>query len=435
MSGSAGAHVCRFIITMMTLLAARAHGASAANMSIHVPINVPMASVRAELESAIPAKIERLGATEFDGGWGFRYGAWRGPIVVSAQGNALRIGTRIQFAVWICRKVPRPWGGSFCQPAASCGYGNDPLAAVDVTATVAAQWATSWSITPSVTMASTIVHPCRLTVLNIDATGRAIGMLRAKLEAEAARFKERLTLRAAADQAWRRITALPLGHDQWLTWEAEAVRVEPIVFQPQAIVSGAVLDIRISAVTSATPPPSGGLPAALTLAAPPARPANWKLKLAVPWSDITSLLSARLGVYRPADDLEIRLSRVSAAASRVQLEFAVSGAIVATITASGALGYDASTGEIVTSELRLDALDPLLASRVDTTAFTATLDGQLSWSYTAVAGPMLSRIDQQMDARGIAHPPLAGARPDTLTITPSQLEAELTMAGLVMNVP
>lgn len=231
--------------------------------SVQVAMAVSLEDVRAALEAAIPQKIERLGATEFHGNVGVRYGAWRGPIRVVGAGNALRVGTRIEFVAWGCLQVPRPWPlrGSFCQPIASCGYGGQPHPVVDVWVSVTGKWTADWSVAASATLESTTIRPCNATFANIDATPLAINELRTALQDQATKVRDRLQFRPLVDRAWSQVGPLPLGKDTWLVWSPTAIRVQPIQFLASAITSDATVTLSASVVTSATPPAMPVFPA------------------------------------------------------------------------------------------------------------------------------------------------------------------------------
>jgi len=423
--------VLHVIMVTMIVCAVCVQGAGAASTaSVQVAVNLPLQDVKAALEAAIPAKIERLGATEFDGGWGFRYGAWRGPISVSGDGGALRIGTRIQFAVWVCKQVPRPWPlhGAFCQPFASCGYGNDPLAAVDVWTTVTGSWTPDWSVAASVATGAATIQPCRMTILNIDVTQRAIGLLRSRIEAEASKLRERMQLRPEAERAWGRIKPLSLGNDVWIVWRAESIRVGPIAFQPFAITSDAAIDLSASVVTSSARPTLPALPSSLTVGATSVGPPGWKLQVAAAWTDISSVLTSKFGAYAAGSNVHIALVRVSAVNGRVQLELEVSGAVSASITASAAVTYDAAADVLAVADIKLVGVSPDVSARVDGSALAAAIEARLKWPLAPLVASPLAAIDQALTNQGLEHPSLAGLHPDTVLVTPTQLIADISVA-------
>ena len=230
--------------------------------SVQVAMAVSLDDVRAALESAIPPKIERLGATEFHGDVGVRYGAWRGPIRVAGVGNALRVGMRIEFAAWGCLRINKPWPlrGSFCQPIASCGYG-EPHPVVDVWVNVTGKWTADWSVAASATLEATPIRPCNAMFVNYDATSLAINELRTALHDQATKLRNWLQFRPLVERAWRQVAPLPLGKDTWLVWSPTAIRVQPIRFQASAITSDATVTLSASVVTSATPPAMPVFPA------------------------------------------------------------------------------------------------------------------------------------------------------------------------------
>jgi hypothetical protein len=243
---------------------------AAANASVQVEMAVPLEDVRAALEAAIPQKIERLGATEFHGDVGVRYGAWRGAINVAGVGNALRVGMRIEFAAWGCLRINKPWPlrGSFCQQIASCGYGNQPHPVVDVWVNITGKWAADWSVAASATLEFTTLRPCNVTFVNYDATSLAINELRTKLQEQAAKVRDRLQLRSVVDRAWGQVRPLPLGNDTWLVWSPTTIRAQPIQFQASAITGVATITLDASVVTSASPPAMPAFPS-LTLVTGP----------------------------------------------------------------------------------------------------------------------------------------------------------------------
>jgi len=254
------------VVAVLSVFGARSIAADP-SASIQVSVSVPLQEVQAALEAAIPPKIERLGATEFDGDWGFRYGAWRGPISVSGQGGVLHITARIEFAAWVCRRISKPWPlrGEICQPVASCGFDNEPLSIVDISTSVTAAWTTDWSVATSANTGSTTIRACRMTIANIDVTQRAVGVLSAKIQEQAAKIGEKLHLRAAAERAWSNAAPVSLGNETWAVWQPEKVQVGPIQVQPFQIFSNAQIGVTASVVTSTTPPVMPPLPPKLTL--------------------------------------------------------------------------------------------------------------------------------------------------------------------------
>jgi hypothetical protein len=263
----------RGCVVRITMVAAAVSGFGATNVAagpsawVQVSVNLPLQEVQAALEAAIPAKIERLGATEFDGGWGFRYGAWRGPISVSGRGGALHISARIEFAAWVCKRIskPLPLRGEICEPVASCGYGNEPHPIVDISTTVTAAWTADWSVAASANMWSTTIRPCRVTLANIDMTQRATGVLSARIQEQAAKIGERLHLRTAAERAWSNITPVRLGNDAWAVLQPNSIQVGPILVQPFEVTTSAQIGVTTSVAISMTPPAMPPLPASLPL--------------------------------------------------------------------------------------------------------------------------------------------------------------------------
>jgi hypothetical protein len=408
---------------LVTLWCARAssNARASSTASLRVPLSVPLAEVQQALEAAVPQRIERLGATEFDNGWGFRYGAWRGPFSVLSRDGKLQIGVRIQVAVRVCRRVSGVFGRSFCQHVASCGFGNDPLAMIDLTTTVGASWSPNWSISPSVSTRSSTIRPCRVTLLNIDVTNRAVGQLRAKIDEAAAKVGNRLQLRARATAMWSRVHPISLGNDRWITWRAEAVRVGPIAFPPGAITSEAAIDLSAHVVTSAGAPPRVDLPGSLIVGASTApRIASLQLEVAAPWADLDTILQSKFGTYDAGHGIQISLVKLSGSPGRVQLELQTAGVIATKIMASGVVIYDRSVDELSISDIELAAPpSESLAASIALSALEAAVETRLKWQLEPLIADRLRDL-----GGGLAS--LAGLRADSVTVTTAGLEARLS---------
>src|SRR5262249_9561938 len=151
---------------------------------------------------------------------GVKYGAWRGPISVSTTGSTVRLQTRIEYAVAVCQRVNKRWPlkGSICPQLAQCGLGEQ-RPAVDVAVDGSGRWSPHWSFDPKVDVSTAVVRPCRFTIVNIDVSGRAIGLLRDHLQREAAKISNQLYFRAGAEQAWSKAAVSQVAPDLWLTWQ------------------------------------------------------------------------------------------------------------------------------------------------------------------------------------------------------------------------
>jgi hypothetical protein len=132
-------------------------------VSLGVPVEDTTTSLQSAIEQAVPAKVDQLGAWDFQGSTGIRYGARRGPISVVTTANAVRATARIEYAFRACQRVNKPWPlkGSFCQQFAQCGFG-EPLPQIEVSVDVSGTWSPDWAVKPAVTTRmSVIAHDCQ----------------------------------------------------------------------------------------------------------------------------------------------------------------------------------------------------------------------------------------------------------------------------------
>lgn len=194
---------------------------------IDVPIEVDLELVRAFLERQIPKAIDHEDEWERDGGKGLRYLVERGPIDVGFEAGELRVRAQLSYRARACIGV-----GRWCQPVASCGYGDDGMRTLDLTLATPVSLSPKWNLKTRTREEHDFVDPCKVSFLRVDIRKHLDRKLRKELKPLTRALDRHLAARARvrerAAEAWKKLQEPIRVRDRlWLVLAPEAVRVSP----------------------------------------------------------------------------------------------------------------------------------------------------------------------------------------------------------------
>jgi hypothetical protein len=148
-------------------------------------------------------------------------------------------------------------------------------------------------------------------------------------------------------------------------------------------------------------------------------PVYLQLQLAASWADLETVLKSKLRAYTTGK-VQITLQKLSGSSGRVQLELGASGEISTTITASAALAYAPSSGELSLSDIKIAAPAENIGSAIDVPVLEGALAARLTLQLDALMGQHLTNLGGGLLS-------LAGARADSVSATAASLEAHYTV--------
>lgn len=344
--------------------------ASATPLAV-VPVRVTyvLRALLPSLDSLFPAR-DSLTAARCANAAGLvchQYVYRREPLRLRGEGNRLRIDTDLSF-----RAQLGVIGGA---RVASCGYAPEPMRRAPLNMTTALYWRRDWRIGAQDTkLAATLLDPCRVTVLGVDASKALQSIVDRQLATFAAQADTAIPavadFRPLADSLWRSFlepTALDSLSSLWLVLDPEAVRVTPFVGSGVNITTTLVLYARPRIVAGGKPVvrPRPLPPLALGTAPPEF---SVPVTVEVPFVEMARRATALLVEDTRNESVHVDSVFVRGAGDTVLVDLAVSGALRGRLQLASRPRWDP-----VTREVRLDDLDWTLQSRGRLSRVKATL--------------------------------------------------------------
>lgn len=295
----------------------------------------------------------------------------RDPLRLRGEGNRLFIDTDLSF-----RAQLGVVGGA---RVASCGYAPEPMRRSALSMSTALYWRRDWRIGAQDTrLAATLLDPCKVTVLGVDARKSLQGILDRQLITFAAQADSTIPqvadFRPLADSLWRSFlepTALDSLSSLWLVLDPEAVRVTPFVGSGVNITTTLVLLARPRVVAGSKPLVRPRPLPALALGTAPSE-FSVPVTVELPFVEMARRASLQLAEETRHESVKVDSVFVRGVGDTVFVDLAVSGALRGRLGLTSRPRWDA-----VARELRLDDLDWTLQSRGALSRVKATLAAPL----------------------------------------------------------
>ena len=291
----------------------------------------------------------------------------REPLRLRGEGNRLYIDTDLSF-----RAQLGVLGGA---RVAGCGYAPEPMRRSTLSMSTALYWRRDWRIgAQDSRLAATLLDPCKVTVLGVDARQSMQSILDRQLTTFAAQADTTIPqvadFRPLADSLWRSFlepTALDSLSSLWLVLDPESVRVTPFEGNGVNITTTLVLYARPRVVAGTKPAVRARpLPALALGTAPPEFSVPVTVEL--PFVEMARRATQLLSEETRTETVKVDSVFVRGVGDTVLVDLAVSGALRGRLQLTSRPRWDAAA-----RELRLDDLDWTLQSRGALSRVKATL--------------------------------------------------------------
>ncbi len=388
---------------------------------IPVKVTYVLRALRPSLDSLFPVR-DSLTASRCANAVGLvchQYVYRRDSLAMRADGDRLSIETHLGF-----RAQLGVIGGA---RVASCGYAPEEMRRADLSMSTALFWRRDWRIGSRDTrLSATVVDPCRVTALGVNATPTLQGIVDKQLATFAAQADSAIPqvaeFRTLADSLWKSFlepTALDSTNTLWLLIEPEAVRVTPFASSGPTLTTTLVLYARPRIIAGGKPAVRPRPLPGLALGAAPAE-FSVPVTAELPFDELARQATAQMQAETGRSSVRVDSVFVRGVQDSVFVDLAVNGAIKGRLSLTSRLRWDA-----VARELRLDDLDWTLQSR-----------GKLSRVTSTLAAPLVGRAIRKATNNGriALGAQLDSTRTELLTMLNGTLAPGIVMGSSVREV-
>jgi hypothetical protein len=340
---------------------------------IPVKVTYVLRALRPSLDSLFPVR-DSLTAARCASAGGLvchQYVYRRDSLTLRSTGDRLSIETHLGY-----RAQLGVIGGA---RVASCGYAPEEMRRADLAISTALYWRKDWRIGSRDTkLAATLVDPCRVTALGVNATPTLQSIVDKQLATFAAQADSAIPqvaeFRTLADSLWKSFlepTPLDSTNSMWLLIEPEAVRVTPFASSGPTLTTTLVLYARPRIIAGAKPAVRARPLPGLALGTAPAE-FSVPVTAELPFDELARQATVLMQTETGKSSVRVDSVFVRGAQDSVFVDLAVSGAIKGRLSLTSRMRWDATT-----RELRLDDLDWTLQSRGALSRVTSTLAAPL----------------------------------------------------------
>lgn len=336
----------------------------------------------------------------------------RDPLAVSATGSRFSINTTMRYRARVGVPGAR---------VASCGYTPEAPRRATLTLATDLYWRRDWKIGARETaLAASLLDPCRVTALNVDATRALQKMIDGQLKDFSAQVDTALPtaadLRPLADSIWRSfLEPSPMDslNTLWLVLDPETIRVSPLVGVGPSFRTAIVVYARPRVIAGAKPPTLSKPLPSLTLGTSPGA-FDVPVSVELPFDEVNRRASELLAVETAGTSERVDSVRVTASGDSVRIALDVSGSLRGRLTLMSRLRWDPAL-----RELRMDDLDWNMESR-----------GLMSRVKATLGAPLISRAIRKATLGGRV--PL-GAQLDSVRTQMLQLLNRTVAPGVILG--
>ncbi len=336
----------------------------------------------------------------------------RDPLALSAAGDRFSIATTLRYRARV--GVPRTG-------LASCGYGGETPRRASLSLATNLYWRRDWKIGSRETaLSATLLDPCRVTALLVDATPALQTMIDRQLKDFSAQVDTLLPkaadLRPLADSIWRSFlepTPLDTLNTLWMVLDPEAIRVVPLSGVGPSFKTAIVVYARPRVIAGAKPPTIDRPLPVLSLGT---SPGGFVVPISVelPFAEVNRRATELLATETAGTSERVDSVHVEATGDSVRIVLDVSGSLRGRLTLMSRLRWDPAA-----RELRLDDLDWSLESR-----------GMMSRMKATLAAPLIGRAIRKATMGGRV--PL-GAQLDSVRTQMLQLLNRTVTPGVILG--
>lgn len=336
----------------------------------------------------------------------------RDPLDLAANGERFTINTLLRYRARV--GVPRVG-------IASCGYAPEAMRRATLALNTNLYWRRDWKIgSRGTAFAATLQDQCRVTALNVDATGALRSVVDGQLKLFAAQVDSALPiaadLRPLADSLWKSYlepTAMDSLNTLWLVLDPEAIRVAPLVGVGPSFKTAIVIYARPRVIAGAKPPTLNKPLPILNLGTSPGGFVI-PVQVELPFEEVNRRATALLVTETANTSVRVDSVHVQANGDSVRIALDVNGSLRGRLTLASRLRWD-----VAARELLLDDLDWSLESR-----------GALARVKATLAAPLIGRAIRKATMGGRV--PL-GAQLDSVRTQMLQLLNRTVSPGVILG--
>jgi hypothetical protein len=341
-----------------------------------------------------------------------QYGYARDPLQLSAAGDKFFINTKLRYRA----RIGVPGAG-----IASCGFAPEAMRRAVLSMNTTLYWRRDWSIASRATQFSaTLQDECRVTALQIDATGALRSVVDGQLKTFAAQVDSAMPtaadLRPLADSIWKSFlepSPLDTLNTLWLELNPEAIRVVPLNGVGASFRTAIVVYARPRVIAGAKPPPINRPLPILSLGTSPSGFAV-PVQVELPFDEVNRRATELLVAETAQTSVHVEKVNVEANGDSVRIGLEVNGALRGRMTLAGRLRWDVAAREIL-----LENLDWSLETR-----------GMMSRMKATLAAPLIGRAIRKATGGGRVQ---LGAQLDSVRTQMMQLLNRTVSPGVILG--
>jgi hypothetical protein len=452
-AAAAAASAVLLAVVALVLAACGGHGSGPASESLTpsalppsepavlaLPITIVTSAVQAQLERALPRadSLDRARCEALGGVVCHQYVFRRDTLALRVAGDRVDVLARLRYR----GRVSLPNRGS----VGSCGYPPEPMPRAELRFTTSLYWTTAWRLASrNTSLTSSLPDPCRVTLLEIDATPIMHRIADAQLAHVVQQVDSALPsladLRRPADSLWRAMQEpMPLDSagTMWLLMNPEQVGLAALDGQGTTIRTGLTLVARPRVVTGARPTVAVRPLPPLTLA-PPAKGIRVPVQVEMPFAAVSRRATELLAAETAREALKVTRVDVTGAGDSAVVRLTLAGRMNASLTLAGRPRFDVASRQLVVDDLHYTVESRDFMTRVKATLGAPLIKHAIEQATNGgrlALGPQLdsarTQLTQQMN-RPLAPDIVVGGGVTSLRLTGLYLTSDAFVVRVLLE--
>jgi hypothetical protein len=320
--------------------------------TITIPVSISMASLKSRIDSVFPAadSLDRAKCSAIGGLVCHQYVYRRDTLDLKMINDRITLYTQLRFRARV--GLPGNVG------VASCGYDPEPMRRAEMRLATNLYWRNDWRLASKATVvAPTILDPCLVTVLRVDATP----IVKRMIDDQGVRIRQQFDsivpaladLRPVADSLWRTLQH-PIAVDStstiWFSMSPDRVSLAPLVGNGQAVTTALVVAAHPRIVVGTAPPVDTKPLPSLTLG-DASGAIHVPLEIELPFDDLSKRATAALAGEVAGQGITVREVNVWGVGDSAVVRVDLTGKINGAVFLLGRIGYDPATRSVLINDL------------------------------------------------------------------------------------
>ena len=321
--------------------------------TIVIPIAISMTGLRARLDSVIPItdSLDRAKCAEIGGLVCHQYVYRRDSLDLTMRGDRVALFTALRFR----GRVALPGVGGI----ASCGYEPETMHRAELRLATTLYWRMDWKLgSRSTSVAPSILDPCEVTVLKVDATPTMKRILDGQLSRLNKQFDSIVPaladLKPAADSMWRtmlRPLAIDSASTVWFSMLPDAISLAPLNGGAGVVGTAIALTGHPRIVVGARPTIDARPLPSLTLAGK-TNGIHVPLDIEIPFDELGRRATALLSGEVAGKGMRVGQIEAWGVGDTVVVKVDVEGRVSGSLYLLGRISYDMATRSVLIGDLR-----------------------------------------------------------------------------------